>query len=48
MFILAGVILVATVSESNEDFCGEISLERFSMLIYKFWKWDYGDAKQVV
>ena len=34
--------------DSNEDFVGEIVLERFSVLRHKFCKGDYGEEKQVV
>ena len=48
MFILAGVVLAATIFDSNEDFVGEIVSERFSVLRQKFCKGDYGEEKQVV
>ena len=34
--------------DSNEDFVGEIVLERFSVLRHKFCKGDFGEEKQVV
>ena len=48
VFILAGVVLAATFSDSIEDFVGEIVLERFSVLRHKVCKGDYGEEKQVV
>ena len=48
MFILTGVVLATTFSDSNEDFVGEIVSESFSVLRHKFCKGDYGEEKQVV
>ena len=48
MFILVGVVLVAIIFDSNEDFVGEIVSERFFVLSHKFCKGDFGEEKQVV
>ena len=48
VFILTGVVLATTFSDSNEDFVREIVSERFSVLRHKFCKGDYGEEKEVV
>ena len=45
---MTGVVIVATFFYSNEDFVGEIVLDRFTVLRHKLCKGDYGEEKQVV
>ena len=48
VFILTGIVLTTTFFDSNEDFVGEIVLERISVLRHKFCKGNYEEEKQVV
>ncbi|XP_015164686.1 sugar transport protein 8-like [Solanum tuberosum] len=48
VFILAGVVLAATVLTVMKIFVGEIVSEKFSVLIHRFDGGDYGEEKQAV